>query len=177
VSGTRLHLGCGDKRLAGWVNADAQIGVGIDLVLNLHDLWPLQPETYEQIYSSHAVEHAYPDRLPAALAQLHRALIPGGLLTLATTSLEGIFDAYLAGYTPAQWNAYLFGDCRSTDSPLMAHRQTFTVEYLTELLQAAGFNTVRQWSLDQYPDIAALNDCARSSYHVSLYLEGVKDRA
>lgn len=178
MSGKRLHLGCGDRLLPPpWINADAQIGVGIDLVLNLHDLWPLQPESYEQIYSSHTIEHAYPDRLPVALAQLHRALIPGGILTLATTSFEGIFDAYLAGYTPAQWNAYLFGDSSSKDHPLMAHRQTFTAEYLTELLHAAGFATVRPWTLEQYPEIAALNDCASSSYHVSLYLEGVKDHA
>jgi predicted SAM-dependent methyltransferase len=175
VSDKFLHLGCGDKLLPPpWVNADAQPGTGIDLVVNLYDPWQLESDTYSWLYGSHVIEHIAPDRLPAALTHLHRILVPGGRLTLATTSLEGIFDAYLAGYTPAQWNAYLFGDMRSTDSPFMAHRQTFTEPYLTELLRAAGFATVRPWSLEQYPDIFALNDCARSSHHVTLALEGVK---
>jgi len=174
----KVHLGCGSHILPGWVNTDAQELPGVDAVLDLHsDLGHLPSNAVAQFYASHLIEHIAPDLLPAVLANLCRVLRPGGTLTLATTSLEGIFDAYLAGYTPAQWNAYLFGDTKSTDDPLMAHRQTFTEDYLTELLHAAGFAVVAPWTIEQYPEIAALNDCARSSYHVTLYLEATKDSA
>lgn len=172
----RLHLGCGDKHLPPpWVNADANAGDGIDLIVNLYDPWQLQPEAYSWIYASHVVEHLPGDRLPVALRFLFQSLKPGGRLTLATIDLEGIFhNAYEKGYSPAAWNAYLYGDAKSTDSPFMAHRQCFTAPYLTELLKTAGFATVRPWKLTDYPEIAALGDCAASSWHVTLYLEGVK---
>lgn len=172
----RLHLGCGDKILPRpWVNADAKSGTSVDLVIDLHDPWQLQADEYEWIYTSHVIEHLYPDRLPRALTLLHRALRPGGLLTLATISLEGIYqNAFLKGYPPEAVNAYLYGDAKTTDSPLAAHRQCFTEPYLTDLMRKAGFATVRPWSLTQYPEIKALNDCASSSYHVTLYLEGLK---
>jgi len=171
----RLHLGCGDKRLAGWVNADARSGDGIGLVVDLHDPWQLKAGEYDHVYASHVIEHISPDRLPQALAHLYRALRPGGKLTLATISLEGIFrNAFEKGYSREAVNAYLYGDSRSTDHPLQAHRQVFTREWLTEYVKAAGFATVREWALTDYPEIAALNDCASSSYHVTLYLEGLK---
>jgi predicted SAM-dependent methyltransferase len=174
----RVHLGCGSHILLGWVNTDAQELPGVDVVLDLcSDLGHLPTNAVTQFYASHIIEHIAPDLLPGILRNLCRVLRPGGKLTLATTSLEGIFDAYLAGYTPAQWNAYLFGDAKSTDSPLMAHRQTFTEDYLIDLLQVAGFDTTRTWGLKEYPEIAALNDCAGSSHHVTLYLEGVKDHS
>lgn len=168
-----LHLGCGTRRLAGWVNADADPAVRPDLVLPAWDALPA--ESYAWIYASHVIEHVPPDLLPAGLAHLRRALRPGGKLTLATIDLDGIYhNAYRKGYSAHDWNAYLYGDTKSTDTPWMAHRQCFTAATLTELLLAAGFTEVRPWTLEWYPDIQALNDCAASSWHVTLYLEAVK---
>lgn len=175
-NGAKLHLGCGDRRLAGWINADGSLLPGVDLVLNVErDLDLLPSGVLAHVYSSHVIEHVHPDLLLGVLRGLHRALIVGGELTLATISLEGIYqNAYLKNYPVAAWNAYLYGDTKSTDPPFMAHRQAFTEPYLTELLKAAGFSVVRPWKLADYPEFAALNDCAASSWHVTLYLEGVK---
>lgn len=171
-----LHLGCGEHPIPGWVNVDGRPGAGVDLILDIqHDLDTLPSGVLRWAYTSHLVEHVCPDLLPGVLAHLYRALKPGGLLTVATISLEGIFhNAYEKGYSTHDWNSYLYGNANSNDNPFMAHRQCFTAPSLTALLNAAGFTTVRPWSLESYPDLYALNDCARSSYHVTLYLEGVK---
>ena len=174
--GGQLHLCCGDKVLPPpWVNADARPGPGVDLLVNLHDPWQLPTSAYSWVYCSHAIEHLHPDRLHLALLKLRNSLEPGGRLTLATISLEGIYrNAFERGYPRKAVNAYLYGDAGSADNPLQAHRQVFTEAWLTESLREAGFSAVRPWALSQYPEIAKLNDCAGSSYHVTLYLEGVR---
>jgi predicted SAM-dependent methyltransferase len=174
--GAKLHLGCGDHPLAGWINVDGRPGAGVNLILDVqHDLDMLPAGVLQWVYTSHVVEHIAPDLLPGVLAHLYRALRPGGVLTVATISLEGIFhNAYEKGYDPKAWNSYLYGNSNSTDNPFMAHRQCFTYQTLTAALNAAGFATVRPWTIEQYADIFALNDCARSSYHVTVYAEGVK---
>lgn len=175
--GAKLHLGSGAHPLSGWINADAVPALGTDVLLDLNqDGMAAVPDgSLMHVYSSHVIEHVYPDRLPAALRHIHRALLVGGRLTLATVSLEGIYqNAYLKGYSVAAWNAYLYGDTKSTDSPFMAHRQAFTEPYLTGMLKEAGFAAVRPWKLTEYPEFAALNDCAASSWHVTLYLEATK---
>jgi predicted SAM-dependent methyltransferase len=172
----RLHLGCGSHRLSGWINVDSQALPGVDLVLDIPSgLASLSSGEYDHIYSSHVIEHLAPDVLPVALSHLHRMLKTGGVLTLATISLEGIFhNAYLKGYSVHDWNSYLYGNAESTALPCMAHRQCFTSASLSEILHVAGFATVRPWTVEQYPEIYALNDCARSSWHVSLCIEGVR---
>jgi predicted SAM-dependent methyltransferase len=172
----RLHLGCGSHRLDGWVNADGVQTCATDLVLDIcRDLAAVPAGALAGVYWCHGPEHVAPDLLPGVLVELHRALAPGGRLTVATIDLNGIYHgAYAKGYLPEHWNAYLYGDARSTDHPFLAHKQCFTAPHLGALLCAAGFATVAPWALDQYPEIHALNDCARSSYHVTLYLEGVK---
>ena len=172
----QLHLGCGGRHLAGWINADAVAAPGVDVVLELpKDLAKIPTAALTWVYSSHVIEHIAPDLLPQVLGELHRVLKPGARLTLATIDLDGIYNnAYRKGYTALAWNSYLYGDTKSTDPPFMAHRQCFTAASLTEQLQAAGFSVVRPWALAMYPEIHALNDCARSSYHVTLYLEALR---
>ena len=45
---------------------------------------------------------------------------------------------------------------------------------MTAYLQATGFTAVRPWTLAEYPELAAVGDCASSSWHVTLYLEATK---
>lgn len=172
----KVHLGCGSKCLKGWVNIDGQQLPGVDVVMDLHkDLGSLPSNSLSQVYWSHGPEHVYPDLLPGIFKDIHRALKAGGLLSVATISLEGIFhNAFEKGYKVKDWNAYLYGDVKSTDTPLMAHRQAFTYESLASLMTAAGFTTVRPWSLAQRAELFALNDCARSSFHVTVCAEGLK---
>ena len=173
----KLHLGCGDKHLDGWQNVDGAALPGVDLVLDVcgGGLAQIPSDSVTWSYTSHFIEHLPPDLLPGVLAHLYRVLAPGGVLTIATTSLEGIFyNAYAAGYKMEHVVKYLFGDSCSGDTPLMAHRQVFTEPFLTAFLRAAGFATVRPWGINQYPEILRLNDCAVSNTFVSLLLEGVK---
>lgn len=177
--GARLHLACGAKRLAGWVNADADAAPVIqgvrgepDVVIDVgRDLARLPDASLAQVYWSHGPEHVAPDLLPAALAQLRRALRPMGCLTIATTDLWAIVTRR---FPDDNWEGPLFGHRRSTDAPWLAHLDCFTQEKLTRLLRDAGFSIVRPWALVNYPELAALGDYASTHADVTLYLEGVR---
>jgi hypothetical protein len=159
--GTRLHIGCGKRRLAGWVNADAVPGVG-DVVLDLHDELPRA--AFYEIYGSHVLEHCWPQDTPAILRRMHDALLPGGTLRLSVPDIRLVVKNCIDG------NAY--GDERSALSVIYGgsfsrtttdpdfHRQAFWRERLERLLQEAGFVNVREWGRGQYPAIDALQDYA-----------------
>jgi len=172
----RLHLGCGDRILAGWENVDGREGPGVNRVVNIHGgLWVLESATYEWAYASHVLEHIFPNKLNEVLEHLHRVLAPGGRLTIATTDFEGIYKhRYLSPDNGSAWESALFGECNSTDHPMAAHRNCFTYPKVERLLLQAGFSAVRPWRTEDYPEIHALNDYARSCALVTCFAEGIK---
>ena len=178
----RLHLGCGACYLDGWVNADGRdtpIVEGVvghpDLVLNMYDLGILPDERFSWIYSSHVIEHLYPSKLLEVLRNLHRILVRGGVLALATTDFEGIYqNRFLEPNNGSFYKAALFGACDDGDHPMDAHRNVFTYEELSDLLGAAGFSRVRPWETAQYPEIDALDDYSKTCRLVSVLVEAVR---
>jgi predicted SAM-dependent methyltransferase len=180
----RLHLGCGAKYLPWpWTNADgvaAPVVEGVvghaDIVLDINKDCALLPSnSIEWIYTSHTLEHCYPNLLPEILVDLCRALCPGGRLTIATTDYEGIYKhRYLSHDNGPYYKAALFGECNSNDHPMAAHRNVFTFSDLGALLSGAGFSSVRGWEYDEYPELKALNDYGLTCRLVSVLIEGRK---
>jgi predicted SAM-dependent methyltransferase len=118
------------------------------------------------------LEHIYPDKLLDVLCHLHRALRPGGKLTIATVDLEGIYrHRFLADDNGSAWEAALFGEVNSTDHPMAAHRNCFTYSKLAKLIIEAGFSFAQPWRTEDYPEIHALNDYARSCSLVTCFVE------
>lgn len=74
-----LHLGCGQKPVAGRINVDMVDMPGVDVV---HDLdvypWPWLDGSVAEIHANHIFEHVV-DPL-GWMAEAHRVLQPGGLL-------------------------------------------------------------------------------------------------
>lgn len=168
----RLHLGCGSKLLPGWVNCDGA-DPHADRRLRLPDgLADLPAACCEWLYSSHTIEHVEFDSLPQMFAHLHRVMVPGGKVTLATIDINGIYhNRYKAGIRDASWNAALYGETWGMDRPFISHLCCFDWALLSRILTDAGFTDVRQWEVAQYPEIAALHDCASTDRDVSLLVE------
>ena len=73
----RLHLGCGNEILPGWINHDLADLPGVDVV---HDLdsypWPFEDDQFAEVRMHHVLEHlAEPVR---AIEELHRITGHGG---------------------------------------------------------------------------------------------------
>ena len=164
--GSRLHVGCGELRLPGWINADALLGRG-EVQYDLRDELP--PDTFAEIYGSHVLEHCYAEDTPAILARLFRALLPGGTLRLSVPDLRLVLkncvESQAYGTSDHAALAVIFGgDASRRVTPLEQHRQAFWHERLERLLAAAGFVRIRPWGRGQYPAIDALGDYATVPY-------------
>lgn len=168
--GARLHVGCGPRRLPGWINADAVPGVG-DAVVDLHDSAALGRDTYREIYGCHVLEHCWPQDTPAILRRMRDALLPGGTLRLSVPDIRLVVKNCIDGHAYGDERSalsVLYGGTfsRETSAPDL-HRQMFWRERLARLLAEAGFVNVREWGRGQYPAIDALGDYATTPFDVS----------
>ncbi|HYR46411.1 MAG TPA: hypothetical protein VER78_05345 [Thermoanaerobaculia bacterium] len=88
----RLHIGCGQEAIAGWINIDNRPLPGVDHVLDVRTGLPFRG--VEAIYAEHFLEHlAFDDGL-AFLTECRRALAPEGVLRLSTPNLDWVYATH-----------------------------------------------------------------------------------
>jgi predicted SAM-dependent methyltransferase len=160
--GIRLHIGCGKRKLAGWVNADIAPGLGdIEFDLQRDEL---PAHAYREIYGSHVLEHCWAEETPKILSKLLNALLPGGTLRLSVPDLRLVLkncvDSHAYGDSGSAQRVVFGGDAGRGVSEPDRHKQVFWREHLERLLMEAGFVNVRDWGKGQYPAIDALKDYA-----------------
>jgi hypothetical protein len=77
----KLNLGCGPKRLAGWINADKAQQFKPDKVVDLERFpWPWPDSSADEILLNHVLEHLgqAPDTFIGVMKELWRVCAPGG---------------------------------------------------------------------------------------------------
>jgi SAM-dependent methyltransferase len=175
----RLNWGCGPGPAAGWLNSDRNGGPGIEIVRDIRDGLPLEPDSVDYIVSIHAFQDlSFLDIVPS-LQELHRVLAPGGVLRLGLPDLDRAIQAYVAGdrdyfYIPD-------ADATSLGGKLIAQiiwygsvRTPFTFDFVAEALGTAGFRAVHRCrfgeTLSPFPEITTLDNRERES----LFVEAVK---
>jgi predicted SAM-dependent methyltransferase len=92
----RLHLGCGARRVPGWLNVDVA-GSDYDVDLSGGRL-PWRDGVFDEVVSQHVIEHVeLVEELLPLLKELRRVLRPGGRLWLNCPDLEAVCRAYVDG--------------------------------------------------------------------------------
>lgn len=76
----KLHLGCGNQRITGYVNCDLYETRATDRVFDCTSLWPFDTGSVSTIYCSHMLEHLHDFR--AFFREAHRVLRPDGNLQI-----------------------------------------------------------------------------------------------
>jgi SAM-dependent methyltransferase len=145
-----LHLGCGTIYLPGFVNVDANPRQKIDLWLDVRCGLPFASGSVDTIYSTHMIEHFYPDELQRLLAECNRVLKPGGGLRLVVPSLKNAIMAYEQGRREWFYDAFPrhFDSLGGRFSNFVfcdgQHRTAFDFSYLDEVLRGVGFQRVEE---------------------------------
>jgi SAM-dependent methyltransferase len=79
----RLNLGCGRKKLAGFVNVDKSEAVAPDVLWDLDRFpYPLERGHFTEVRAFDVVEHL--QDIPAFMDEVHALLAPGGTIEITT---------------------------------------------------------------------------------------------
>jgi hypothetical protein len=77
--GLRINLGCGNKRIAGFIGVDIGDGAAVDVRMDVRDYLRSLPDgTVQEVYSRHFLEHVEPQELRPLLLEIDRVLRAGG---------------------------------------------------------------------------------------------------
>jgi predicted SAM-dependent methyltransferase len=145
----RLHLGCGDDKLPGFVNLDYRLTGAVDVALDLN-LPPLAAESVALAFSHAFFEHLYrASRLPH-LRRIREALAPGGVCCyLGVPYFRNIARLYVErgpGTASAVFDLfnvyrYTHGDPEGQQAWWLGqlHKSLFDEDELGALLAQAGF--------------------------------------
>lgn len=74
----KLHLGCGDVRLEGFINMDVRATSTTDLVRDILRGLPFSDSTVSEIYSDNFLEHLPQTEVIWVMNEMWRVMVPGG---------------------------------------------------------------------------------------------------
>ena len=108
----RVNIGCGEQKLSGFLNIDAEKKVKPDLV---HDITksalPIKSESVDEIFCLHNIEHIKYELWGYVFNEFYRVLKPGGILFLAYPEFEVCAKFFVENYQGQRdfWRACLYG--------------------------------------------------------------------
>lgn len=197
----RLHLGCFDCIVPGWVNTDitphiwvARIPFAARLLFGLGRItaeryeqhrrglfkrvryldatkrFPYPDESFDVVFSSHFLEHLFPDEAAFCLTETYRVLRSGGVCRVVVPDLDKI----ISEYSPDAPEGFLkrtfeFSDRKSIKN---VHHWHYNEHSLRSLLSNIGFRLTRRCAYGEglCPDLELLDNRPEES----LYVEAVK---
>ncbi len=139
--GEKLHIGCGDQGLAGWVNIDMTPYPAVDTVQDVTRGLPFRDARF--IFAEHFIEHLTIDEARRFLAHCRTALASEGVLRLTTPNLDWVWRT---AYHPDQWSSdqQALDDCLGLNRSFYGwgHHFLYNRAMLQAVLLDAGFAEV-----------------------------------
>jgi len=199
VGPRKLHLGCFDQALDGWVNTDitphiflAKIpGLAVLLFkigilskqryeqykqgvfhtiryLNVTKRFPYADDMFDYVFSSHLLEHLYPDQSAFCLNETYRVLKKGGVVRIGVPDLDKIVQNYDRQY-PEDFLEAIFESKQKYNKN--KHHWHYNEISLTRILKEIGFSKIYrcEFRKGQCADVTLINNRPES-----LFMEAVK---
>jgi predicted SAM-dependent methyltransferase len=152
---TKLNLGCGDRKLHGFVNVDARSDTNPDVVCDV-TLINEKFKNVDLIYACHVLEHfpskpfEYQKRTwQQVLDNWYSTLKEGGVLRLSVPDIKAACEYYLLTNDFESVQAFFYGG-QKYDFDF--HYHGWSEETLTKALLETGFKTVERydWSKTEH---------------------------
>jgi len=138
----KIHLGCSDVKIPGFINIDQEYKHHIDYIADVSKLVMFEDNTISLIYTSHVLEHFGRHDIERVLTEWYRVLKPGGTLRISVPDFEAIVRAYQKGYEMEDLMGLLYG---GQDKKLNYHYVCFNFKYLKQLLEKVGFVDIKKY--------------------------------
>ena len=94
AKGVRLHLGCGDVNLQGWINIDARFDPHIHIVSEGLELSEFSDDSISEIYMCHVLEHFSFEEGFRLIQSFKKKLKNGGILRLSVPDFDSLVEIY-----------------------------------------------------------------------------------
>ena len=193
----RLHVGCGDILLKGWLNIRyekreeygrlKEINGALYLNYNLLKPWPVNGESVRFVAGSHFIEHLDLNDGIKFLTAAYKVLQKRGVIRLSCPDLELYARHYVSdnrGFFENKWirEWCVFKKAQTPGEIFIAkaydsggsHKWFYDFDSLKHILEAAGFKEIRKTTRLQgkTPDLEKLELPERELETV--YVEGIK---
>lgn len=108
--GTRLNLGCGHRKIEGYINIDNREEVSPDLCCDLTLRFPFQDDSVDEVRAYDFLEHIPAGKTVAVVEEIWRVLKPGGLFESCTPDAERGQGAFQDPFHVSFWveNTWLY---------------------------------------------------------------------
>lgn len=143
--GSKLHLGCGQKHIPGFMHVDALPYSHVDVVGPVHELPFVPSGSVELIYACHVLEHFGRHEVDGVLREWLRVLAPSGVLRLAVPDFAACARLYVDGSLARGVDEILGLVVGGQRDQYDYHKMIFDEASLTKRLKEAGFSAVRRW--------------------------------
>jgi ubiquinone/menaquinone biosynthesis C-methylase UbiE len=138
----KLHLGCGEKRIEGYINIDCRPLPTVDSVQNVKLLRSYKHNTVDVLYASHVLEHFGRWEYEHILQRWFDIIKPGGLLRLSVPDFSSICKHYNKNENLEVIMGLLYG---GQDYSENYHYVAFDFSSLKKTLIKIGFKEVSIW--------------------------------
>lgn len=171
----RIHLGCGNTLLPGWLNVDLLGRVPADVGLDMKKPLPFADASVDAIFTEHMVEHLTYTESLALVCECERVLRPGGVLRIVVPDFELYVRSYMGENEVIQALPPRLTPLLGLASTAYgsAHRSIWDAETLNALLSHAGLTATR--SRFGESRIQPCPDTPERQIE-SLYVEAVKEQ-
>ena len=124
---------------------------------NLDRGLPLADGVADFVYSSHVLEHFYPDAAEHLIGEMFRVLKPGGVVRICVPDLEFAVSLYQKGEKQRALGFFFAADGLDT---FAQHLYMYDFEMLAERLRKSGFVSIirRQYREGVTPDLDKLDN-------------------
>jgi predicted SAM-dependent methyltransferase len=182
LRGPRLHLGCGDHRLEGWINVDVAKTSAAGLLADAAKGLPFADGSVAFIHCEDLLEHLDFEGGAAMLAECRRVLRDGGVLRILTPDLRALVEKVYRDAEPRQlaWcdrELSAKGPCQAFNAHLRMngeHRFVYDEEELTRLLGSVGFDVSPvRWNESAHAELRYLD---LRDFGLNLFLEATRSR-
>jgi predicted SAM-dependent methyltransferase len=179
MSQVKLHLGCYDRKIHGFVNIDIREDVNPDVVDDVFKLKKFEKNSVDLIYACHVLEHADYVDSELAMRRWFEILKPGGRLRLAVPDMEAHFAHYYYHKDLRLLHSTFWG---SQKHPYDYHKNGWDYKKLQEDLKNVGFRDIMRYNwretehfhIDDYSQTYFPHMDKESGKLMSLNVEAIK---
>ena len=144
----KLHLGCGERYLDGYIHIDIDDFEHIDYKTSVSDLKMIKNNSCDLIYASHVLEYFDLKEIDNVLLEWKSKLKKGGILRISVPNLQSLIkiyektkdSSYILGPLYGRWNV---------GENIIYHRTVYDRNSLQNILENNGYEDIKEWNWEE----------------------------